>query len=802
MSVREFRDAVRRLMARPGYALLSVAVLALGLGAVLFMFSVLDHLVLRPLPFPNADRLVAIGHARDGAGNVGYLRSRDLAQITETLRGVDAYGIWTETTVAIGRGGPFAARQYQSSAMSAEVLPLLGVRPALGRAFSEADDRPGAELTLLLSDTVWREDFGADPAVLGQRLTVNGEPATVIGVMPPGFAFPYVDRVWLPRRFAADDGVASQVMARLAPGMTLSKLRLELEVLAERLGDQLEGARDHRRLRVVPIAERFVDSGTRQYLWLMFATGVLVLLLACINAANLQWMQAVSRRREIAVRAALGASRIGLLRELLIESLLLSLAATVLALLLAHLGVEWLLAVLTASGDSPPYFAELGVDLRLVGFALLAALLATALAGMAPAMRSSRVDVQRTLRDGDKGSGGGFARLARSMVLVEVALTVVLLVGAGTFVRGLVQVLAFDFGTRADPASILTARIGPVSSSFASGAEQVRFLERVIDRLRGDPQILAASVSTALPGTMGDGHELVAAEGNASDARSAVQAQHARVDDGFLDTYGIRLVSGRGFDGRDQADSEPVVIVDRRLAERVWPGSDPIGQYLLLNPQRERHERRMVVGVTDPLHLEDADDPVLPILLVPLRQAPARFASIAVRTGGDVSQHASLIAAAVLAEDADTLVHSIQTQAEAIRSGRIGPVVLTQMFVALGAVALLLAAVGLYGVLGFVVLQRQREIGIRRAIGAGHGSIVQDVGARLAFQVCIGICVGLLLALPWSKLLEDPQLQTRGFDPLVFAIVIIMTVAVAIVACYAPLRRALHTDPMVALRHD
>lgn len=513
MLIPELRRASRRLMSRPGYTGLSVAVLAIGLGAVLFMLSVLDGLVLRPLPFPDADRLVAIGHARDGAGSVGYLRSRDFARIAEEVRGVEEFGLWAELSIAISRGGPFAARQYQGSALSASMLPLLGVQPALGRAFSDADDKPGAELTVLLSDHVWREDFAADPAILGRQLMVNGEAATVIGVMPPGFAFPYVDRVWLPRRFSADDRVPSQVMARLAPGVSVPQLRRELDALAGRLGDELQGARDHRRLRTVPMAERFVDPGTRQYLWLMFAAGGLVLLLACVNAANLQWVQVASRRREIAVRAALGASRHSLLRELMGESLLLSLAGTALALGIAHLGVQWLLSALTVSGDAPPYFVELGIDPRVLGFALLAALLATGMAGLAPALRASRVDVQATLRDGDRGSGGAFARFARGMVLAEVALTVVLLVGAGTLVRGLTEVLAFDFGTRADPESVVTGRVGLSPGSYRGGRESVAFLERAVARLQADPQVLAASAATALPGTMGDGHELVAAEG-------------------------------------------------------------------------------------------------------------------------------------------------------------------------------------------------------------------------------------------------------------------------------------------------
>ncbi len=802
MPLRELRNAFRRLLSRPAYAALSVVVLSLGLGACLFMLSVVDGLILRPLPFPDSDRLVAIGHAREGSGGIGALRSRDYARIVGELRSVDRIGQWEEMSIAVSRGGAQAATRYAGSSLSASMPGLLGMQPALGRAFSELDDRPGAELTLLLSDTVWREDFDASPDVLGTQLVVNGEPAIIIGVMPPGFAFPFVGEAWLPRRFAVEDGIETQVMARLAADANLPQLRAELDALALRLGSELEGARDNRRLNAVPVTQRFVSQTTRQYLWLMLGAGALVLLLACANAANLQLVQAISRQRELAVRSALGASRAGLLREMLSESLILSLVACAIALLLAHLGVAWLMAVLTASGDAPPYFVQLGVDLRLLGFALLAAFLTTAIAGLAPALRASRVDVQIALRDGDKGSGGGFARLARGLVLAEIALTVVLLVGAGTLVRGLQQVMAFDFGTRADPDSILTARVGLFSGEELSAAQLNQFFERVTQRLRENPQVLAVSAATALPGTMGDGHEMVAAEGQYAGEQSALQAQHARIDDGFLETYGIRLIAGRAFDARDQADSEPVVIIDRRMADRLWPGRDAVGQGLLINPQREKLERATVVGVTDALHLEDADDPVLPILLVPMRQHAVRFATLAVRLAGDAQDFAPQLSAAVRAENAEVPVYWVQTQADAIRAGRVGPVILTQLFGALGLLALLLAAVGLYGVLAFVVAQREREIGIRRAIGADHRSVVLSVAGRLGVQVAVGMSIGLLLALPWSALLESPELQTRGLDPVVFLAVAVLVVLMAAFACLVPLRCALRIHPSQALRSD
>jgi len=802
MLIADFRQAIRQLLARPGYASMSVLVLAMGLGACLFMLSVIDGLILRPLPFPEAERLVAVGQPREGSGSVGTIRSRDFPRIEAELRGIERFGHWLPLTVAISRGGEHQARRYDGSSLSLHMLSLLGVQPVLGRGFSAEDDAPGAPLTVLLSDRIWREDFDADPGVIGRSLPVNGEAATVIGVMPPGFAFPVAGEAWLPRRFDPADGIQANVIGRLAPGVSLPQLRAELEALSQRLGTELEGERENRRLRAIPLHEHFVGAGTRQYLWLCLAATVLVLLLACANAANLQLVQMTARRRELAVRAALGATRPRLLRELLCESLLLSLAASLLALLVAQGGVHWLLAMLDLGGDSPPYFMQFDIDLRLLAFAAFAAFFATAVSGLVPALGASRVSVQAALRDGDKGSGAGFARFGSALVLFQIVLCVVLLVGAGTLVRGVQQVFAFDFGTRADPASILTARVGLFAEPAPSAQEQAAFFERVVDRLRAEPGVLSASAATALPGTMGDGHELIAADGHYDGPASAIQSQHARVDDHFLTTYGIRLLQGRGFDARDRADGERVVVIDRRLAERLWPAGNALGQTLLVNPQRERHERLTVIGVTEALHLEDADDPVLPILLVSLRQAPARFATLAVRVQGDAHAFAQRLEAAVRAENPDAPVYWVQTQAEAIHGGRIGPVILVRLFGAMAAAALGRSAIGLYGVLGFIVARREREIGIRRAIGADRSGIVASVAGRLGWQVGVGLGLGLLLALPCSMLLEDPQLQTRGLDPLVFLTVGGLVLLTAAVACIAPLRRALRVQPAVALRSE
>ncbi|MBX3725340.1 MAG: ABC transporter permease [Xanthomonadales bacterium] len=797
----ELRNAWRRLQSRPGYAALSMTVLGMGLGAMLFLLTAVNGLILRPLPFPDGERLVTIGFQREGNSNVGSMSSADFVRLAPELRSYESIGGYSQMTIVLGlEGGP---KRYEGAALSQQMLPMLGAQPVLGRMFTAEDERPGSPPVLLLGHDVWRDDFGADPAVVGRAVRVNGQGGIVAGVMAADFGFPQRQSVWMAKRAYPGSDFSHQMLAKLRPGITLAQARAELDAIAANLGHQLEGLAGDSRLVNQPLHFSFVDATTRGLVWMMFAAGLLVLLLACANVANLQLSQVLGRRRELAVRSALGAGRGRLLRALLVESLLLSLGATVIALGLAQLGGRWVMDTFIAAEDGPAYFISFDIDLRMAGFAALAALLTTVLAGLVPALRASRTDVQDALRDGDKGSSGsGFARVARGLVVAEIALTVVLLVGAGMFIRALQSVLAFDFGTRADPTTIMTGRVGLFPEQFPSPAEQLQFFERVAGRLRADPEVVAATVANTVPGTSSGGWRRFVAEGEPKPAQGFAGALMAPVDPHFADTYQVRLVAGRFFDGRDRPDSDKVAVVDARMAQALWPGVDPLGRRFVVDPETPQATTLTVVGMVEAMHLEDADDTVFPTYLVPFAQQPTRFATLAVRLRGDAAAFGPKLAAHVRAEDADTAVYWQRTQQRAIEMGRVGPVILTQIFTGVGVLALVLSAAGLYGVLAFAVAQRTREIGIRRAIGAGRRGIVGVVGGRVLWQVLLGLAIGVALGLPWSLLLATPEMQTRGLDPLVFSGAIAVVIAVAVVASLAPLRRALRVDPIIALRHE
>lgn len=801
MAVNELRNAARRLLHRPAQSVLMVVVLGLGLGAFLFLLGVINGLLLEPLPFPDSDRLVALGERR--TSGVGGIHGDDYLRLRHELRSFDRMGVYEEATANISRGGDLLPRRYDGAQLSFEALQLVGAQPLLGRGFIDADDQPGAAAVVLLGERVWREDFDADPNVLGTVLKLNGEAATVVGVLPESFRFPFVAEVWMPRRLRSDDPYGVQVLARLAEGVSLGQARSEFETVVERLGTALHATSDKRPLTMKPLVLRFVNEHTRGIVGMMFVPGLLVLLLACINAAHLRLGHALARQQELAVRGALGASRGRLLRELLAESLLLALAATAIGLAVADAGGRWLLEVFVANEDAPAYYVRFGVDARMIALGALTALATALLSGLWPALRASKLDLQQGLRAGARsGADAGAGRAVRLLVVAEIALTVMLLVGAGTFLRGLERVFAFDFGTSTPPSEVLTGRVGLRDAQYVDAEAKRQFYRNLVEDLEAQPGVASASVSSALPGTMAGAAETVAAAGQAEPAGGYARALVGHVDPGFADVYGLTLLEGRMIDARDTVDSARIVVIDARLAQALWPQGAALGQTLWVNPQRSQPDPYTVVGVVAGLHLEDADDPIQPTLLAPLAQHPREFVTVAVRMHGEAAHAGPLLQSRVQALDADLPVYWLRTQQRAIEMGRIGPVILSQLFGALGTLGLVLAAAGLYGVLAQAVLARTREIGIRRAIGADANSVLRLVGGGVGLQLAAGLAIGLVLALPWSGMLASDNFQTRGGEPAVFVLALLVVVVAAAGAMAGPLRRALRVDPMQALRNE
>lgn len=802
MIVREFRQAWRRLLKRPGYTALMVLVLGVGLGVVVFLFSMINSLVLQPLPFPDAGRLVTIGEADSNV--IGGVDSAQYLALKGNLRSVDAMGAYSGPVGTNLDSGAGAVR-YRGALMSAELMKLLGAQPLLGRGLSVADDAAGAPRVVVLTQTVWQHAFNADPHIVGRSVRVNGEWATVVGVLPARFNFPGGTQVWLPLHVSAGEHQYLGVVGRLAPSVQLSQARAELDAWAARLQRALPTAMHAMPIVVGPMAAGFVPADMLRWVWLMFGAGVLVLLLACINVANLQLVRTLQRRHEMALRSALGSSRARLMLGALAESLWMAALALALAFPLARGCGYWIHVTWTATHPEQTLFLH-GMDGAVIAFGVLVALLSTALAGGIPAWRLSRVDLQDALRDGSKGSGGGFARVAKVMVVAEVALTVVLLVGAGTFVRAVGTLLAQPDVGAAHATHVLTADVALPPTLYQNDAQRIQFFHTVAERLRSEPGVIAATATNTVPSAVLGSHEDVSLPGHAQPPNGWPRVQMAIVDPQFLDTFGVRLLNGRFFGARDDAASQRVAVIDAKTAAAFWPHQDPLNRTLVLYPGKKYAETVTVIGVVEPLQLDGMLEHSLPGLLTPLRQAagysPLHSVGLAVRTHTQASLFGQQLVDAVHAVEPQAAVYSVQTQARDMAQARLGLTVLADVFSGLGLIALLLAAAGLYGVLAFSVEQRTREIGIRRAIGAGNAAVSREVGRQLGWQLGLGVVIGTALAIPWSSVLADPGLHTHAHDPAVFIPVLLLVIGVAVLAALVPLLRALRVDPAIALRYE
>jgi predicted permease len=802
MIVREFREAWRRLARRPGYALLSVAVLGVGLGVVLFLFGIINNVVLQPLPFPQAGRLVAVGEP--APHGIGDMDSDQYLQLRGKLRSLDLMGAYGAINVNLDNGQ--GASHYDGGLLTASMMRLLGVKPLLGRGFAPADDAPGAPRVVLLGEPLWRHAFGADPHVVGRAVRVDGEWATVIGVLPGTFKFPSgITALWLPWQLVPGRHMDIAVAARLAPSVRLDQARAELDAWAGRLQRTLLPGQHVQPLTMYPLSVAFAPLDLRHWVWVMFGAGVLVLLLACINVANLQLVRTLQRRQELALRSALGGSRARLVFGTLIECLLLGAAALAVGLLIAHGCGYWMRTTWMAVHPYTVPYTH-GLDGWVVGFGIVAALLSTMLAGGVPAWRASRADLQDALRDGNKGSGGGFARVAKVMVVVEVTLTVVLLVGAGTFVRALDTLLAQPAVGATHAARVLTADVALPPGLYGDDAKRIRFFDQAVERLRQQPGVADATASDTVPSAYLGSHEDVSLPGRPQPSDGWPRVQMGIVDPHFLATYGVRLLEGRFPDARDTAGSERVAVIDAKMAAAMWPHQDALGRKLVLWPGRPQALTLTVVGVIESLQLDGMLERSLPGMLISLEQSagqsPLHGVGLAVRLHADAAGFLPHLADVVHGVDPQAAVYAVRSQAKDMAMQRVNLVVMTDIFSALGLVALLLAGAGLYGVLSFSVAQRTREIGIRRAIGAGHGAVVRAVARQLAWQLGVGLGVGFVLAVPWSGVLADPGLHTRAHDPAVFVPVLLVVLGVSALAALVPLLRALCVDPAVALRYE
>jgi putative ABC transport system permease protein len=798
----DLRHGLRRLRQSPGFTLAAVSILGLGIGASTAMFSVVNTVLLRPLPYKDSDRLVVVW-AKAGGSNLAASWP-ELLDWKERSRSFSEMSCWRGQSVNVtGDGEP---DRITGSFVCASFLPLLGAKPELGRTFTPDEADPAtARPVAVISHGLWQRRFGGDPRVLGKSLVLNGNPHTVVGVLGPEFApdraafggwFMSSDVLLPIAYFPNKDGLKRgqseiMVIGRLADGVTLAGARSELGVVAQALEKEQPETQAGRGIELIPLQEQIVGD-SRAPLLVLLAAVLLVLLIACANVANLLLVRAGRRRGEVALRTALGAARWRLVRHLLTEAALLSGAGCLLGLLLAAWGAQSLVWLLP-SGVVP---GEIPVDARVLAFAVGLSLLTGLVFGLAPALRASRTSLTEALQEGGRGAEGRH-RLRDLLVVSETALALVLLAGAGLMLRSLLAMQRADPGFRTERLLTLSFRLPP--NRYATPEKIASFFRAVLPRVEQIPGVESATIARAVPFSGNGGNESYEAEGQPGVPGQEPRVQTNIVSSEYFGTLGIPVLRGRAFGPEDGPSSTPVVMVNATLARKTWPGAEALGKRLRFNGSERWHTVIGVVG--DAKHFR-LSEPQAAQAYTTHEQDPRIFACLLVRTAGDPMAAAPAVRQAVWSVDADQPMWSVYSMEALLAQSRGDGRALASLLAVFGAVALLLASMGVHGVMSAVVAQRTREIGVRMALGARAadvmGLVVRQSG-RLAF---LGVALGAAGAATLSRLLRGLLFGVGPGDPLTLVVVSLILGAATLLASVLPARRAARLDPVAALRHE
>ena len=799
----EIKAAISGLARAPAFSALAVGVLGLGLGAVIFMYGVADTLMLKPPPFPNADRLYTIatidgqiaGDYDDSMFPLDYQKIREASQQFEALG-----SIYVGTAYLTGDG---QAERYDGGFADGTIFDVAGVAPELGRTILPRDTIEGAAPVVVLSHGLWAERFGADPAVIGHTVRVNGKSSEVIGVMPKDFSFPSTAALWVAnqqdaRRVVRSEGVDVGVYGRLRAGGDADVAQQELAPVAAAIKAEAGEQAFNGHFELVPFAAGFIgDEGATLIGTLLVAVGF-VLLIACANVSNLLLARSAYRVRETTVRSALGASRGRLVVHMLAEGLVISALATLLGLLLASMALDgFRLAMFRLMEDSPSWWA-FEIDYRVVLVAVGAALLSTVIAGLPAAMRASRPSLDALLRDGGRtGTGLAIGKIAWALVVFEVALACLLLGTAALLTKSVLQATLSDVGV--ETADVMTARVGLTVGTYPEEEEQIRFWDSLLQRIQAQPGIELAAVSNALPGH-GAGDGPVSVEGrDYGDVSTKPFVNHLTVSPSYFETFRIAATHGRLFDSRDNKDALPAIVINEFMAREMFAGESPLGKRIKFD-LAEEDMWFTIVGIVPDVVMDESGKMDAGVYISVL-QRPERFMSIAVRGEGDPRSLVGAIRTALAQTDPDLALYWLRTFDESRMIRTAGFRIIGTMFAAFAVIALVLAAAGLFGVLAFHVGQRTREIGVRRALGADNRRILKMIMKASGIQVLVGIAIGMALLPVMGRGLGD--ILTDGpFDAAIYAMVLLAMVVVAIAATLTPTRRALKVDPAAALRYE
>src|ERR1041385_4675060 len=800
----DIRYALRMLAKSPAFTAIAIVALALGIGANTAIFSVVNAVLLRPLPFKHPEQLVMLwenaahlGFPKDTPSPANFL---DWQKQAQSFTGMAAMVEKSFNLTGVGEPERLEGRR-----VSANLFDLLGVPASLGRTFVADDDRPGTHV-VLLSHALWQRRFGSDPSVIGRALALNGEPYTVVGIMPPFVQLPGSssrhDQLWVPMAFPQEE--ASQrgnhfleVIARLKPGITLKQAQVEMETIAARLAQQYPDYNKRRGAVVVPLHEQVVGDTKPALLILLGAVGF-VLLIACANVANLLLARAASRPKEIAVRTALGGRRWRIVQQLLVESLILALVGGSLGLLLAI----WAGRFIVAFGPANiPRLAQVQLDLRVLAFTCAISVITGIVFGLVPALQASSPNVTGWLKDGARGSSGGPRKhLARSfLVISEVALSLMLLVGAGLLLKSFVRLLNTNPGF--DSSQVVTLDIPLSRQRYDTPKKQAQFFAQLVEKIKSVPSVEAVGLVNNLPLSNSIDQLDFEVFGRAPYPLGSIhQAHYTLVTPGYFDALKIRLMRGRFFNDADRKDSPPVMLVSESLVNTYFPSENPIGLRLTIDPDQPPIE---IVGIVGDARRISLATRAAPEFYVPYAQAPFRRMNVVARsTNANPSALISAIRSLVAEMDRDQIIWQTRPLDQLVDASIADRRFNMWLLAGFAGLALILAVLGIYGVMTYSVRQRTHEIGIRMGLGAKASDVLRLVIRNGMTLAVIGAVIGLAGAFGLTRLMTTLLFEVKATDLFTYATVAIGLQVVALVACYIPARRAAKVDPLVALRYE
>jgi putative ABC transport system permease protein len=804
MFLQDIRYAVRTLVKERGFTTVAVACLSLGIGVNAAVFSFFDGVVLHPYPYPDAARIVVFRGINPrlhiSRAQVSFLNYRDIRDSTKSFEALEAFD-YRNLTIADGAGEP---ERYRGSAISHGLFQLLGAEPVLGRRFTADDDRPGAQPVVLLSNEVWTRRYSRDPAVIGRAISVSGHLATVIGVMPPRFAFPETQQLWVPLSMYSEamsrDQRSMQVFGRLQPGVSVEQAGSEVAAITSRLAMTYPKENEDWSIAVHPLREWMLPTQVALMMFTMMGAVTLVLLIACSNVANLLLARATVRHREMSIRSALGAGRTQILRQLLTESLLIGLISAPAGILLAWVGVHLLDRAVPP--ESIPYFIHWSLDGRSVLYTVGISLLTGIVFGLAPALQAARTDLQHSLKEGGRGAAGGQRTGLRSgLVVVEVALSLVLLVGASMFMRSFLNLQSASLGY--DTAPLLTLRFYMTGAQYESAGAKVLRVDDVLRRVEALPGVQAAFASNFIPLGDGGGSSGVVAEGKAvlrgQEQTIAFVGASARL----RQTLNVQLLRGRDMTNAENTAKAPVAIINQAMATRLWGAEDPVGRRFRRAGDGSPEWLTVVGVIANFSHNEPSvEEPSFPAAYVPYGFDAAPSTGLTIRTAGTPALLTAAVREQIRESDASLPIFEVHTMDDLRELSFWQHRLFGTMFSIFGAVALVLASVGVYGMLSYSVSQRTQEIGVRLALGANSGDVLRLIVGHGLKLAGVGVVIGIAGAVLAARQLQSVLYNVTATDPFSLIGVSLFLTLTAVVASYFPARRAMAVDPLITLRRE